>query len=108
MNTSWRQHLRYHPRVVDAGMSVLLFLCSGPGSALSLPGSDLGIPWWPGVVLSGVSCVALLWHRSHPRATVAVTAACTAAVAVLGYLLTILLLAPLMAALYSLAFRSDR
>ncbi|MGW3288632.1 sensor histidine kinase [Streptomyces sp. NPDC001002] len=96
------------PRTVDAIVALALFACSFPGSLITLPGRDLGVSWWPGVLLAGVSCAALLWRRSRPRATVLLTLGCATAAAALGYLLTVLLLAPLMVALYSLAVGTDR
>ncbi|MDH6212770.1 sensor histidine kinase [Streptomyces pseudovenezuelae] len=96
------------PRTVDAVVAVALFACSFPGSLITLPGRDLGVAWWPGVLLAGVSCVGLLWRRYRPRATVVLTLGCAMAAAALGYLLTVLLLAPLMVALYSLAVGTDR
>ncbi|GAB3989077.1 histidine kinase [Actinoallomurus acanthiterrae] len=110
MITSRWRGLRAQLRPVDVVASLLLFACSFPGSVVGLPGSTghLGVAWWPGVLLAGISCIALLWHRGRPRATVAVTTACAVAMAALGYLLTVLLLGPLMAALYSLATQIDR
>lgn len=57
---------------------------------------------------AGFACTALLWRRSHPRTVVALTGVCALTVANLGYLLTVLLLAPVMVALYTLADRTDR
>ncbi len=96
------------PHAVDAGLAAALFACSLPGSLVTLPGHDPGIPWWPGVLLTGVACAALLWRRCRPRTTTAVTIVCATAVAALGYILTVLLLGPLMVALHSLAVRTDR
>ncbi|MDQ1050224.1 sensor histidine kinase [Streptomyces sp. V4I2] len=96
------------PHAVDAGLAAALFACSLPGSLVTLPGHDPGIPWWPGVLLTGVACAALLWRRGRPRTTTAVTIVCATAVAALGYILTVLLLGPLMVALHSLAVRTDR
>ncbi|MET8163944.1 histidine kinase dimerization/phosphoacceptor domain-containing protein [Streptomyces sp. NPDC005329] len=96
------------PRSSDAVLAAALFACSFPGSVITFPGQDLGVPWWPGVVLAGVSCAALIRRRDRPRGTVVVTLACAVAASALGYLLTVLLLAPLMAALYSLAASTDR
>jgi signal transduction histidine kinase len=96
------------PRAFDAVVAVALFVCAFPGSVVTLPGHDLRVPWWPGVLLAGVACVALLWRRGRPRTTVAVALGCAAASSALGYLLTVLLLGPLMVALYSLAVRTDR
>ncbi|KOU70679.1 histidine kinase [Streptomyces sp. MMG1533] len=96
------------PHAVDAGLAVALFACSLPGSLVTLPGHDPGVPWWPGVLLTGVACTALLWRRCRPRTTTAVTIVCATAVSALGYILTVLLLGPLMVALHSLAVRTDR
>ncbi len=96
------------PHAVDAGLAAALFACSLPGSLVALPGHDPGVPWWPGVLLTGVACAALLWRRCRPRTTTAMTIACATAVSALGYILTVLLLGPLMVALHSLAVRTDR
>jgi len=50
-------------------------------------------PWWPGMSLAAISCTALLWHRSRPRVTTTITILCVMGMAVLGYVLTVLLLA---------------
>ncbi|WP_328875462.1 histidine kinase [Streptomyces sp. NBC_00287] len=97
-----------HPRVTDAVVAAALFACSFPGSVITLPGDDLQVPWWPGVLLTGVSCAVLMWCRRRPRIAVAVTFVCATAIALLGYLLTVLLLGPLMVALYSLAVGTNR
>ncbi|MDX3387968.1 sensor histidine kinase [Streptomyces niveiscabiei] len=68
----------------------------------------MDVPCWPGVLLTGISCTALLWRRRRPRVTVAVTTACAAVTAALGYVLTVMLLGPLMVALHSLAVRTNR
>ncbi|NNN33872.1 sensor histidine kinase [Streptomyces sp. S3(2020)] len=99
---------RTRPLPVDAAVSTALFVCAFPGSVVTLPGHDLQVPWWPGILLAGGGCLALLWHRGRPRTTVAVALACAAVSSALGYLLTVLLLGPLMVALYSLAVRTDR
>jgi signal transduction histidine kinase len=49
-----------------------------------------------------------MWHRGHPRSAAVVTIACTAGVTALGYVLTPLLLAPAMAALFWLAVRASQ
>ncbi|MCX5369210.1 sensor histidine kinase [Streptomyces sp. NBC_00103] len=97
-----------HPRSSDAALAAALFACSFPGSVITFPGQDPSVPWWPGVVLAGASCAALVRRRDRPRGTVVVTLGCAVAASALGYLLTVLLLAPLMAALYSLAVSTDR
>ncbi|WP_329274490.1 sensor histidine kinase [Streptomyces sp. NBC_01451] len=95
------------PAPADAAVAGAVFACSFPGSFFTLPGGP-ALQWWPGALLTGVSCVALLWHRCHPRTTVTVTALCATAMAGMGHVLSILLLGPLMVALHSLALRTDR
>ncbi|MFI7499255.1 sensor histidine kinase [Streptomyces sp. NPDC049687] len=96
------------PRPADAVLGAVLFACSFPGSVVTFPGQELGVPWWPGVVLGGIACAALIPRRTHPRRAVLATLVCAVAASALGYLLTVLLLAPLMLALYSLAATTDR
>ncbi|MFD5266578.1 sensor histidine kinase [Streptomyces sp. NPDC058335] len=95
-------------RVSDAALAATLFACSFPGSAITFPGRHPDLPWWPGVLLAAAACAAVVRRRSHPRGTVTVTLACAVAAAALGHPLTVLLLAPLMVALYSLAAGTDR
>ncbi|TRO63172.1 MULTISPECIES: sensor histidine kinase [unclassified Streptomyces] len=109
MITSWQRYAKDHPRVVDVVVIVQLFAAVALGSAFTTAGNSrtngsLGL----GVLLGGIACVALLWHRSHPRTVVAVTAICGNTAGAAGYLLTPLLLAPVMAALYWLAVHTDR
>ncbi|MFI6339806.1 sensor histidine kinase [Streptomyces sp. NPDC050535] len=107
INNLWRRS-RGHPRIVDAAVSAALFACSFPGSMITFPGGDLDVPWWPGVLLAGVSCAALLWRRNCPRTTVVLATVCAMAMAALGYILTVVLLGPLMVALHSLAAHTNR
>ncbi|WP_406119721.1 sensor histidine kinase [Streptomyces sp. NBC_00989] len=100
--------LRCHPRTVDLVIAATLFACSFPGSVMTLPGRDLNVPWWPGVLVTGISALALLWRRTLPRTTVVVTLCGAMTVAALGYILTVLVIGPLMVALYTLARLSDR
>ncbi|MFJ6742616.1 sensor histidine kinase [Streptomyces sp. NPDC091279] len=96
------------PRLVDVIVAVALFACAFPGSMITFPGSDLGVSWWPGALLAGVSCVIVTGRRRRPRTTVALTLLGAFVMSVLGYLPTVLLLGPLMVALYSLALVTDR
>ncbi|MDV7221709.1 sensor histidine kinase [Streptomyces prunicolor] len=105
---SLQRLLRCHPRTVDLVVAAALFVCSFPGSALTLPGRDLEVPRWPGVLVASVASLAVLWRRTLPRTTVVVTLGCAMAVAALGYILTVLVIGPLMIALYTLALRTDR
>ncbi|TQE35809.1 sensor histidine kinase [Streptomyces ipomoeae] len=97
-----------HPFLVDLAQVVALMGCATLGSALTLPGAEPPDQDKVAVVLMGVSCLFLLKHRTHPRTALVVTAICTIVAVALGYLLTPLLLAPIMAALYWLATFTDR
>jgi signal transduction histidine kinase len=109
MITSRLRYSQDLSRVVTAVIILLLFATGAVGSAwTSEEPSGQRIAWWPGVLLAGVACVALVWHRRYPRTVVAVTAVCGNTAGAIGYLLTPLLLAPLMAALYWLAVHTDR
>jgi signal transduction histidine kinase len=63
---------------------------------------------WPAVVLSVVACAAVRWRHRHASAVMAVTTLCTVGLGALGYLLTPLLMGPLLTALYSVSLRTDR
>ncbi|WP_060907213.1 sensor histidine kinase [Streptomyces scabiei] len=97
-----------HHVVVDLVLALALMGCATLGSALTLPGARPPDQDKVGVALMGVSCLALLKHRAYPRLTLVVTAVCTCVAVALGYLLTPLLLAPIMASLYWLASLTDR
>ncbi|MDT7846722.1 sensor histidine kinase [Streptomyces justiciae] len=104
-----KRYLHCRRRAVDAALAVvLLCACSFPASTLTFPGHDLALPWWPGFLLSGVSCAVLLGRRTRPRTAVAVALGCATAAVGLGYLVTPLLLGPLMVAQFSLAVRTGR
>ncbi|MEU6165753.1 sensor histidine kinase [Streptomyces tanashiensis] len=96
----WRQHLRDHPRAADAALAALCLVLAGPGTILQVRGSA-GLPSWPGVLIAVVGCAALMWRRHRPGAVLAITTLAAVADGALGYLPTILLLAPLMVALYT-------
>ncbi|MFI9320060.1 sensor histidine kinase [Kitasatospora aureofaciens] len=102
MITRWRQHLRAHPRATDAALAALCLVLAGPGTILQGSGQDSArVSSWPGILIAVAACGALLWRRTRPRTVLAITTACTAAYGALGYLPTILLLAPLAVALYT-------
>ncbi|MET9762009.1 sensor histidine kinase [Streptomyces sp. NPDC006372] len=108
MITTLLRRFRDHPRAADAAVAAAVFACCVPGSVITLPGSPLEVPYWPGMLLTGISCTALLLRRRRPRVTAAVAALCATIMAALGHVLTVMLLGPLMVALYSLAVRTDR
>jgi signal transduction histidine kinase len=97
-----------HPFLVDLAMVLALMGCSALGGSLTLPGAEPPDQDKSATVLTGVACLVLLKHRTHPRTVVVVAGGCTVAAVTLGYLVTPLLLAPVMAALYWLAALTDR
>ncbi|GAA3809941.1 histidine kinase [Streptomyces coacervatus] len=107
MTTSPERPAGRHQRVVDAVLVLALFGCVALGASLNIPGVDQPREQWPAELLAAISCLAVLKGRNHPRTAVAVATVCTVITAVLGYLLTPLLLAPLMLALYWLAAGTD-
>ncbi|MGW0905925.1 sensor histidine kinase [Streptomyces sp. NPDC002853] len=108
MLTSWQRHAEAHPRVADAAVALLLFGVSFSGSMLSTTNPSDRPAWWAGVAASAVGCTALLWQRGRPRTVVAVTTLCAISLSAMGFLLTPLLLGPVMVALYWLAVGSGR
>jgi len=107
MTYRWQRYLRAHPWAADGAMAFVLLTVTLPGSELALHGVTLPARW-PGWVVSVVACAALLSHRRHPRAAAVVTAACTVVLVALGYLLSPLLLAPTIAALFLLAVHESQ
>ncbi|MEU0423669.1 sensor histidine kinase [Streptomyces canus] len=97
-----------HPFLVDLALIAVLMGSATLGASLTLPNAETPGDDRTAVLLLGVSCLALFLHRSHPRVTVVVNAACATVVIAQGYLLTPLLLAPVMASLYLLATRTER
>lgn len=97
-----------HPFLVDLAASCALMGCVVLGLALTLPGAKPPEHEGVAAAVMGVSCVSLLKHRTHPRAALLVTVLCTGAAIAKGFLITPLLLAPIMAALYWLATLTPR
>ncbi|KOX00705.1 histidine kinase [Streptomyces sp. NRRL B-1140] len=97
-----------HVFLVDLAMVLALMGCTALGGTLTMPGADPPDHDKAATALMGVACLVLLKHRTHPRTAVVVAGTCTVAAVALGYLVTPLLLAPVMAALYWLAALTDR
>jgi signal transduction histidine kinase len=97
-----------HPFLVDLAVVLTLMGSATLGASLTLPGTAPPDDDRLAVALMGVSCLALLGHRTHPRLTVVVNALCATVVITQGYLLTPLLLGPVMASLYWLATLTER
>ncbi|BCL32541.1 sensor histidine kinase [Streptomyces aurantiacus] len=89
-----------HPRAVDAVLVVVLMACTIVGSGLTRPGATPPQRDTTVLVVMGVSCLALFGHRSRPRTVTVVNAVCIVVVTALEYVLTPLLLAPVMASMY--------
>ncbi|MBT3150324.1 sensor histidine kinase [Streptomyces sp. CHD11] len=89
-----------HPRVVDTVLVLVLMACAIVGSGLTRPGAAPPQRDTPVLIVMGVSCLVLFAHRSRPRTVAVVNAVCIVVVTALGYVLTPLLLAPVMAAMY--------
>ncbi|MFE1832537.1 sensor histidine kinase [Streptomyces sviceus] len=96
------------PFLVDLALIAALMGSATLGASLTLPNADPPGDDGSAVLLLGASCLALFLHRTHPRVTVVVNAVCATLVIAQGYLLTPLLLAPVMASLYWLATRTER
>ena len=106
MTFSWRQYGKDHPRVVDVALTVLLLLAvSGPAVLDANQSATDNLTWQSAVPPAVAGLLALLWRRSHPRTVLVVTALCAGVAGGVGYLITPLLLAPVMIALYELAVR---
>ncbi|KZM72307.1 sensor histidine kinase [Nocardia terpenica] len=101
MAVGWRRYTRDH-RVVDVALIALLLLAiSGPAVLNSHLSTSLG--WQSAIPPAVIGALALLWRRGHPRIVVVFTAASAAAAGGSGFLITPVLLAPVMIALYELA-----
>ncbi|MCK9929789.1 sensor histidine kinase [Frankia sp. Mgl5] len=107
ITSRWR-HIQGHHRTGTVMIALLAFVAAGPASRLNPQHVAHDSSPYPAVLLAAVACTALLWHERHPRATAVVAIACTVLLAGLGYLLTSLMIAPAMAALYWLAAHTDR
>ncbi|QJT06142.1 sensor histidine kinase [Streptomyces asoensis] len=77
------------------------------GASIAIPGISQPREDWPAVLLAAVSCLVQLKARTRPRTVLFVATVCTVITVALGYLVTPLLLAPLMIALYRMAAGTD-
>ncbi len=108
MTGNRRQPTGEHPGLPEPVLVVLLFLAAGPLALYSSQAYATGLSWWSALPLALTAAVSVLWRHSHPRTVLAVTVVCASAAAGIGYLLTPMLLAPVMVALYALAVRLPR
>lgn len=108
MPSAARRFAFNHPRVMDTALLGFVFACVVSASFFGTWDVREPIAWWPGLVLGVIATAALLWRRTHPRPVVVVTGVCALAAVGLGYLTTMLLLAPVMVALFWLALLDER
>ncbi|WP_406010567.1 histidine kinase [Streptomyces sp. NBC_00637] len=108
MSTSWRHRAATHPKALDLAVPVLLFAVTVTGVLATRALASGPLTLWPAVALSALACAALYRRRSHPLPVLAMTALCTMAVGALGYLLTPLLMGPLLVAQYATSVRTPR
>jgi signal transduction histidine kinase len=97
------EYAERHPWLTEVAVVLAVFGAAVLGASLAGPGDGPPRDVRVALVLAAVACLALVKAREHPRVTVAVTTICAVATGGLGYLLTPLLLAPVMVALYWLA-----
>ena len=107
MMSAWQRYLSDHPRVADAATVLVLLSFTLPGAVLGVTGVSQPARY-PGWILAAIACAAVTGHRSRPRLAALAAIACTVAITALGYVLTPLLLAPAMAALFFLALRTSQ
>ncbi|MFJ9895965.1 sensor histidine kinase [Streptomyces sp. NPDC091280] len=108
MSTSWRHRATAHPRALDLAGLVLLFAVTVSGLLATRALAPRPLTLWPAVAVVALACAALNWRRHHPLPVLAVTASCTIVVGALGYLLTPLLMGPLLVAQYETSLRTSR
>ncbi|HEU5027318.1 MAG TPA: sensor histidine kinase [Spirillospora sp.] len=99
---------RARPRAADTVVAVALLVVCVPLGLLTQKGTTAEHRWPTALFVVAAACAALPWRRRYPRAVVAATTACSLVAAFAGLLLTPLLIAPLLTALYWLASSGDR
>ena len=107
MPSRWQRYFRAHPWAIDVIIAAVPVFISFPGVTVSMDGAHVPSPRWPGYLVTGLACAALILARRFPRVTAAVTVACATVLAADGYTLSPLLLAPVMVALAFVALRAS-
>ncbi|MFF4508022.1 sensor histidine kinase [Streptomyces sp. NPDC001401] len=107
MTTSLERYTGRRHTATDVVLALGLLGCVTLGASIAIPGISQPREDWPAVALAAVACLVQMKARTHPRTAVVVATVCTVITVALGYLLTPLLLAPLMIALYRLAAGTD-
>jgi signal transduction histidine kinase len=106
MLARWQHYLRAHPWAIDVLLALVSVFIAFPGVTVGMDTAPLPSPSWPGYLLAGVACAALMLARTRPRIAVVVTLACATALAGLGHTLSPLLLEPVMVCLFFIALRA--
>ncbi|MFI1828715.1 sensor histidine kinase [Streptomyces sp. NPDC020412] len=95
-----RRYADRHPRLVESGFLMLLYVATAGQYVHHEPGRTLGL------VTATAACLSLLWRRRHPTGVVVITALCTGVSGGAGHEITPLLLLPVIVALYEPAVRT--
>ncbi|WP_406148692.1 sensor histidine kinase [Streptomyces sp. NBC_01012] len=106
--TGQRLKTARHPYVTEGLTLGQLYVLAVGGCVLSYVVTPDSPPLWPALLLCAFACAALPWRRSHPLLVLAVSTLCMVTVSLLGHLVTALVMAPLMAAQYSVSLRVHR
>lgn len=96
-----------YPRFADAVIVMALLGGVVLGATLVGPGDDRPRFFGAAVTVGVVGCLAVFGARTHPRTAVVVATAAATVTGVLGFILSPMLIAPLMVALYWLAATMD-
>ncbi|WP_380281939.1 sensor histidine kinase [Kitasatospora purpeofusca] len=108
MTDTWlRRVRRRHPRLLDGLLVLAVFVVTAGTTTIDRLGNRID-PNPAALALAVVSSTVLLAHRSRPYVVFGVTLACSLALCFVATQLNVGLVAPLLAALYFLAVRTDR
>ncbi|MFG2592298.1 sensor histidine kinase [Streptomyces sp. NPDC048438] len=113
MITGWLQWARSHPRGFDVVLAVVTWALATLMSALPYErGGDFRQPLLAVTVVAAASSLALLWRRSHPRAVVLATVACSCTMGAmatpLNFTPTPPIVGAMLTAIYTLTMLTDR
>ncbi|MGW2048436.1 sensor histidine kinase [Streptomyces sp. NPDC001858] len=107
MSTSWRRRAATRPAAVEAAATALLFAATVAGVLVTRAVMQEP-PLWPALALSVLACAVLGRRNSRPLPVLAVTLLCTMGLGALGYLLSPLVMGPLLVAQYAASLRTPR
>ncbi|MFI1051716.1 sensor histidine kinase [Streptomyces griseoruber] len=107
MTSATQEYANFRPRAAGVVMSLALWTCAAVGDSFTASDSPSLGGDWPAKALAALSCLALLASRRRPRTVLVMVALATVITIPLGYAVTPLLLAPLMAGLYRLSAGTD-